>query len=79
MQNIAELLFIVLKDWIDSGTQVLVFFIGIRSYPAENIIADTIYDGKLTIVSSWYSMFMHMIKIGELNSMYDHDSIHCTQ
>jgi len=51
MQNIAELLFIVLKDWIDSGTQVLVFFIGIRSYPAENIIADTIYDGELTIVS----------------------------
>ena len=23
-------------------------------------------------------MFMLMVKIGELNSMYDHDSIHCT-
>jgi hypothetical protein len=51
MQNIAEFLSIVLKDRIDSGTQVLVFFIGTRSYPAENMIADMIYDGKLTIVS----------------------------
>lgn len=51
MQNIAGLLFIVLKDRVDSGTQVLVFFIGTRSYPAENILAGMIYDGNLTIVS----------------------------
>ncbi|XP_034590263.1 uncharacterized protein [Setaria viridis] len=42
MQNIAGLLFIVLKDRVDSGTQVLVFFIGTRSYPAENILADSV-------------------------------------
>jgi hypothetical protein len=38
-------------DRVDSGTQVLVFFIVICSYPAENILADMIYDGNLTIVS----------------------------
>jgi hypothetical protein len=37
-----------------------------------------IYDGNLTIVSPWYLMFMNMLKIVEPNSMYDNDSIHCT-